>query len=833
MSNPNANVRMFMGPINAAAYWIGDHLLRGADIVNDSTVTGSTVKAALNTLSAASTAVFPFTASGLAEQDLVSYDAGAATWRNRTIANALKGAGTTSLAIGASAVAAGTSDIVIGNSAGNSANTGQNNIAIGTDTLDSATVAVSDMIAIGNLALTGALTASANRSIAIGRSALATLTTGSLNTAVGSFSQAVMQTGSFNVSVGSGALQTSTNASNIVAIGADALNGLLTSAASGSVGVGVAALYSATTGINTGVGYYNQLAITTGTQNTTVGYNVMSHASTAVATSNMVGVGHSALAGALTAAANGAVAIGVSALTALTSGANNLGVGYQSLKTITTGTNNTAIGYGTLINAAVDLNHSTAVGANAMGSGAAANLITGIVDCDSTAIGSRALFSTQGYRNTAIGRDAASSLTTGSLNFFGGNFSGAALTAAIQGVWLGAYCGYQTSNNVDSVVAIGYNAVSSATLAATASGLVAVGHRAMEALTSGAKNSSLGFQSGIAITTGSRNTLLGYAATSTAGSDDNTFLGDEVGSTSVGSRNTAVGSQAFNSASAAVTDTVSVGYNALTGVISTTAPSGSVAIGSTALQAVTTGLNTAVGFANQLAITTGTGNTTLGYNVMSHASTGVSVSDIVGIGASALAAALTTAANGTVAIGAQALTACTSGTQNVAVGFRGLIAITTGARNTTLGYRVMGETGGANNMQDMVGLGYLVFSSSSLAVGASGAVGVGSGALAALTSGAGTTAVGFAAGNTLTTGSSNTIIGYDADTDSATRAGCVILGRGASGAADDTLVIRMGNTSTKEIVITPVVDGTVPLGAVTYLPITIGGTAYRILLQAP
>lgn len=53
MSNPNANVRKFDGAVNAAAYWIYDHLLRAGDIVNDSTVTGTTVKEALNTLNAA------------------------------------------------------------------------------------------------------------------------------------------------------------------------------------------------------------------------------------------------------------------------------------------------------------------------------------------------------------------------------------------------------------------------------------------------------------------------------------------------------------------------------------------------------------------------------------------------------------------------------------------------------------------------------------------------------------------------------------------------------------------------------------------------------------
>lgn len=501
MSNPNANVRKFDGAVNAAAYWIYDHLLRAGDIVNDSTVTGTTVKAALNTLSAASSAVFPFVAAGLAEQDLVSYDASAATWRNRTKVAALKGTGTGSLVVGTGSFAAGTSDIILGPSAGTATNTGSDNIGIGTDTLDGATVALQNVIAIGG----------------------------------------------------------------------------------------------------------------------------------------------SALSDALTAAANGTVAIGAAA------------------------------------------------------------------------------------------------------------------------------------------------------------GLV---------LTSGAQNTFVGFQSGGAVTTGSRTTLFGYSTTSAAAVDDNTFIGNAVGSTSVGSRNTAVGSVAFNSASAAVTDCVALGYNALTGVISSTGPSGSVAIGSTALQAITTGVNTAVGFANQLAITTGTGNVTLGYRVMSNASVAVAVSGIVGIG-NCLSGALTVGANNAVAVGTGALNSLTSGSQNCAVGYNTLSSVTSSIANAAFGYSCLPNCTGASN--------------------------TGIGALAGLsnTSGASNVFIGASSGTSTTTGAFNVIIGALSSAGAAARSGCVVIGAGASAAADDTLVIRLGNTSAKEIVVTPVVSGIVHTGPITYLPITIGGTAYSILLQAP
>lgn len=103
----NSVVRDFVGGVRAASYWIGNRLLSASDIVNDSSVTGLTVKAALNTLSSTSSAVFPFTAAGLAEKDLVSYDAGAATWKNRTVAAALSGQVTSTMVSNSSTVPGG------------------------------------------------------------------------------------------------------------------------------------------------------------------------------------------------------------------------------------------------------------------------------------------------------------------------------------------------------------------------------------------------------------------------------------------------------------------------------------------------------------------------------------------------------------------------------------------------------------------------------------------------------------------------------------------------------------------------------------------------------
>ena len=485
MSNPNAAVRHFMGGINAAAYWIGDHLLRGADIVNDSGVTGATVKAALNTLSTASTAVFPFAASGLAEQDLISYDASTSTWRNRTKVNALKGTGALSFVVGTNSLAAGTNDIILGTSAGTATNTGSDNIGIGTDTLDDATVALQNVIAIGGSALSGALTAAANGSVALGAAALLVATSGR-NTAVGYQSGIALadgtrntllgyrtasaasandnvfigdsvgnaNVGSQNVAIGSFAFNSIAAGNAItdcIAIGVSALTGPLTIAASGSIGIGTSALALLTSGnANTAIGYASQQATTTGTANTTVGYNTMGSASIGVTVSNCTGVGYSALSAALTVAASGATAVGRSALAGLTSGAATTAIGYQSGLSITIGSRNTLFGYST----------DSASGAN-----------------DNTFIGNSVGNSSVGSQNTAVGSLAFNSASVA----------------------------------VTDCVAIGYNALTLAVTSA-ANGAVAVGSQALTALTSGAGNTAVGWKAGDGLTTGSSMTIVGYDA---------------------------------------------------------------------------------------------------------------------------------------------------------------------------------------------------------------------------------------------------------------------------------------------------------------------------------
>ena len=106
-----------------------------------------------------------------------------------------------------------------------------------------------------------------------------------------------------------------------------------------------------TTGVNNvAVGYNALLAGTTETDdNVAIGYNAMGGAIAAEVVNDCVAIGSGSLAGALDSTdgadeSSGTVAIGKSALAALTDGSGNLAIGFNALAAQTTGTNNIIIG---------------------------------------------------------------------------------------------------------------------------------------------------------------------------------------------------------------------------------------------------------------------------------------------------------------------------------------------------------------------------------------------------------------------------------------------------------------------------------------------------------
>ena len=330
----------------------------------------------------------------------------------------------------------------------------------------------------------------------------------------------------------------------------------------------------------------------------------------------------------------------------VSTGVSNVAIGYSALKTSSAnGDKNVAIGYLALEDMQADTDGD---GQNvAVGFECAKNLSTGT---ENTALGTLAMGSgvVTGNDNTAIG--------------YG---SGDALTGGAGNVILGAYAGGAIAN-VNNTVLIGKEA-GDAVNNTGANGIVAIGWNAGKAITAAPGCTFVGYNSGAQEATGNRSTVLGYGAMDQSGNaassdaamqnDDNTFIGWSAGggdwTTAASSENTGVGSLALG--------------GAMNG----------------------SNYNTAVGKSALGAITQGDNNTAIGWG----AADALTVeSKCVAIGSASLSAANSADANGTVAIGYQAMEAMTSGQRNVAIGYQALKGNVEGDDNTAVGYGALDQT---------------------------------------------------------------------------------------------------------------------------------------------
>ena len=339
------------------------------------------------------------------------------------------------------------------------------------------------------------------------------------------------------------------------------------------------------------------------------------------------------------------VALGDTALDALTSGNQNTAIGSASLTNNTSGTYNTAIGREALKynttgywNVAIGRtaaisntsgNYNIAIGGNALSSNTTAD--------NNTAVGYVALYSnTTGTPNTAVGRASLYTNTTGGFNVAVGGTDGV----------INATLGVNTTGNYNT--ATGYGALGSNT---TASNNTAVGYRALEDNTTGTPNTAVGYVALPNNTTGGSNTALGYIT-----------LGDNT----TGSSNTAIGHQALTSNTTASNNTA-VGYQA--GYSNTAA--GGTFVGYRSGYGNTSGIeNTAIGKESQFATTTGRDNVSLGSTSLYN----------------------TTSGSYNTAIGNYALLSNTTASLNTAVGYQAGYSNTTGDNNT-----FMGENAGYSN----------------------------------------------------------------------------------------------------------------------------------------
>ena len=263
---------------------------------------------------------------------------------------------------------------------------------------------------------------------------------------------------------------------------------------------------------NTAIGVSALSANTTGSANTAIGNSAASTASTAI---DIVAVGNRA--GRATTV--GVTAIGSYALDANSTGTNNTAVGVSSLLVNTTGGGNVAIGREAL-QANTTASNNTAVGyqaaySNTTGTVTAVGyfaLKTNTTGADNNAFGANALqFNTTGGSNSAFGQAALYQTTTGSYNSALG-------TGALQN-------NTTASNNT----AVGYQAGYSGT---TGDYNTFIGRRAGYGVTTGTNNTLIGIDAGYSLTTGSYNTFIGSnAATYSSGQlittgSKNTILGN-------------------------------------------------------------------------------------------------------------------------------------------------------------------------------------------------------------------------------------------------------------------------------------------------------------------
>ena len=658
---------------------------------------------------------------------------------------------------------------------------------------------------------------------------------------------AIESGGNYNICIGEEAGHDITTADNSVVVGYQAND-----KASGN-GSNVAIGYQA----NRGYGF----------NNTVVGTSAANYSASGA--DSMTVIGHGAVQGNTTSGADYTVAVGASALTALTSGTGNVAVGYNALLTEDTGAKNTAIGYQSM--KVLDFNgdgYNTAIGYNTM------------------------LAATGAIENVAIGGNAAIALITGDKNVIIGTGAGSG------------------TEDVNKTVIIGTSACQGV-MTSDADGTVAIGQSALAVLTTGARNVALGYRAGTAITESTDNIAIGYDALLTS-SDTSAHQNIAIGSyalellNSAGARNIAIGYEALETAnhddvdgniaigyrvmdgtgSAAISSCVGIGDSAL-GAVNNTAVTGTIAIGQSALGALTSGAsNLAIGYLAADAITSGgysicigesaggalTGsnsnsNIAIGYQALTAATTNAeknvaignqamygawstaAVDECVSVGYGSMKGVLTADATGTVAIGASALAALTSGARNTAVGYNALAANLTGVNNTVLGYGAMDGANGSEGNMIAIGkdaLGNMDNNSSSqniaIGVGAMDGVGgvvatnnimigldagggtwtgsasdanvgignlvmdaamdgalnntaVGHNALTALTSGDGNTSMGYNSGDTITTGGYNTIIGNNADSGAAGASNRTAIGHEAVGQADNSVTLGNANVT--------------------------------------
>jgi hypothetical protein len=405
---------------------------------------------------------------------------------------------------------------------------------------------------------------------------------------------------------------TSNDVSDCVALGYNVMSGVLTSTASGTVGIGSGALAALTDGAgNVALGFESQKANTAGSYNTSLGHqSMLTHdgglrnvaigafsmddtdaGSVSKASddcifigynsgggtwanqdcSNIVAIGSNTLAGALAGdTVDGTIAIGKEALTALTTGAYNTAIGHNSMDEHTTGRANTCLGWGTMSQSGGDTTaqDNTFIGASSgggdwAGAGVDQNTAVGYSTMTGAMTGSN--------HNSAFGAHALEALTSGDKNLALGTYAANAVTDGHNNVVIGNDA-LKTSTSVGYAIAIGESAVANGNVTDAADGTIGIGKGALYALTTGAGNTAVGYECLDATDDGGLNTAVGYQSLSANCGNANTAIGYKAGANVTGTTNTIIGHQAgFDTvALTSGTNNVIIGDNARTSAADST-----------------------------------------------------------------------------------------------------------------------------------------------------------------------------------------------------------------------------------------------------------------------
>ncbi len=288
--------------------------------------------------------------------------------------------------LGAGAVASNTA---VGVSALAANTTGSLNTAIGYQALDANTTGITNT-AVGEGSLGANITA--NNNTAVGRLTAALNTTGESLSVFGSGALYANTTGSYNTAVGKDALVSNTTASNNTAVGYQA--GYSNTTGASNVYVGTLAGKDATSNSNVFVGKDAGLTVSSGGGNTYIGFGSGPNVSAGTGTTNAM--------------------VGYLSGNKLTTGSNNTSLGGEALFSNTTASNNTAVGYQ-----------------------AGYTNQTGI---QNTFLGTGAGYTNNNNYNVFIGTDTGR-FSTGTLNNFVGYNSGYNMTTGSKNTILGNYAG--------------------------------------------------------------------------------------------------------------------------------------------------------------------------------------------------------------------------------------------------------------------------------------------------------------------------------------------------------------------------------------------------------